>query len=97
MRKLEGELPNRDNTEYSGFADMFFSQWLGWLLSIRSQEPDKPVYCCWNGCSDEGVMVTTIYLIDYEQRSVTPVIDQDGDLYLDDERTVRYEDLFSKK
>jgi len=97
MRKLEGDLPNSDNTEYSGFADMFFSQWLGWILSIRSQETNKPVFCCWYGITDEGVRSTNFYHIDYEQRALTPLINQDGCLYLEDARVVRYAELFSKK
>ena len=51
----------------------------------------------WTGVVDVRSVSRTAYLIDYEQRALTPLINQDGCLYLEDERVVRYADLFSKK
>jgi len=96
MRKLEGDRPMYDNTEQSGSSDFFFPQWMGWIFMEYGQATKRPIYCEWASASESLGFNTHLFLIDYEQRALIPLVPQDDALWLDDEHVVRYADLFKK-
>ena len=96
MRKLEGDRPVFENTEHSGSGDFFLSQWMGWIFMEYSKATKRPTYCEWATASEDLGFRTRLFLIDYEQRSLTPLVPKDDALWLDEEKIIRYADLFKK-
>jgi hypothetical protein len=96
MRKLDGVRPVFENTEHSGSGDLFFSQWMGWIFAEYSKATKRPTYCEWATMSDGPGFQTHLFLIDYEQRAFTPLVPKDDALWLDEEKIIRYADLFKK-
>ena len=91
MTKLD-ITPRDSNTELSGMADLFFSQWIGWILMTYTKAPEPPIYCEWYDVDQK----ISKFKIDYVNRSFTPILRQADGWYADDENAIRYDGLFEK-